>query len=309
MNLDIRSLRLIVAIADTGGVTSAAKRLYLTQSALSHRLRNIEKRLGVALFLRVNRRLVMTEAGERLLATARKVLAELDVVERELSTGDYEAGRGRIRLVTECYTCYHWLPPVMAGVRRRWPKVDLEIVPDATSAPLGALRAGAVDVAIVHRHEEAGGIRYVPLFEDELMAIMAPGHELAGREYVAPEDFASQQLLIYATANGESTLQREVLRPHGIEPRSITRLQLTEAIVELVKAGMGIAALARWAVAPHVAAGQLVAIPITSRGLRRHWSAALLADAPSTPYLEDFVAMLSRDVFSGPVAPRLTRMA
>ena len=132
---------------------------------------------------------------------------------------------------------------------------------------------------------------------------------MAGREYLSGEDCAGQQLLIYATANGESTLQREILRPHGVEPRTITRMQLTEAIVELVKAGMGVAALARWAIAPHVAAGQIVAVPITARGLRRQWSAAVLADAAASPYLEDFIAMLSRDVFSGPVAPRLTRMA
>src|ERR1044071_6985866 len=111
MKLDIRHLKLIVAITEEKSVTRAGSRLHLTQSALSHQLRDIEQRLGTALFLRVNKRMVLTQAGERLLHSARIVLRELADAEMDLAQ---IAGhrKGTLRLSTECYTCYHWLPPL-----------------------------------------------------------------------------------------------------------------------------------------------------------------------------------------------------
>src|SRR3954463_1497751 len=110
MDLEIRHLRLVAAVADVGSLTRAGDQLHLTQSALSHQLRDIESRLGAALFLRVGKRLVLTPAGERLLASATDVLARLERTEQDIR----EMGRdraGSLRITTECYTCYHWLPP------------------------------------------------------------------------------------------------------------------------------------------------------------------------------------------------------
>ena len=119
MDVEVRHLRLVAAIADSGSLTRAGDRLHLTQSALSHQLRDIESRLGAALFLRVGKRLVLTPAGERLLASARDVLDRLQQTELEIRELGKERG-GVLRLTTECYTCYHWLPPsAMAATRRR----------------------------------------------------------------------------------------------------------------------------------------------------------------------------------------------
>src|SRR5687768_15703999 len=104
MNLEVRHLQLVEAITDAGSVTRAAERLHVTQSALSHQLREIETRLRTPLFLRVNRRLVLSPAGERLLTSARRVLGELRVVEDDI--GRLAANQqGVIRVSTECYTC------------------------------------------------------------------------------------------------------------------------------------------------------------------------------------------------------------
>src|SRR6266496_3336956 len=120
MEIEIRHLRLVSAVADLGSLTKAGDRLHLTQSALSHQLRDIESRLGAALFLRVGKRLVLTPAGERLLASARDVLDRLDRTEGEIrQMADDRAGL--IRLSTECYTCYHWLPPLLAKFRPAFP--------------------------------------------------------------------------------------------------------------------------------------------------------------------------------------------
>jgi LysR family transcriptional regulator, regulator for metE and metH len=309
VHIDVRHLRLIAAIADTGGVTRAARRLNLTQSALSHQLRDVESRLGVALFLRVNKRMVITDAGERLLATARRVLAELEVAERELASGEYAEGTGTIRLATECYTCYHWLPAALATFRAGWPRVELRIVPEATPRPIAALLEGELDVAIVSTTSEHARLRLTPLFDDELVVVTHPQHRLAALPFVTAQDFAPEHVLLYLSPHSESTLLRDVLRPAGVEPRGLSRVLLTEAIVELVKADLGVSVLARWAVAPHVRAGTLAAVPLTEGGFHRRWSAATRADPAEPPFLADFLALLTRDVFGGPAVTRPRRLA
>src|SRR5215207_9086071 len=103
--LEIRHLRLVVAITDEGNLTRAGERLNLTQSALSHQLKQIESSLGVLLFTRTKKRLVLTEAGEELVRRARCILTEIADLERDL--GERASGRrGRLRLATQCYTCY-----------------------------------------------------------------------------------------------------------------------------------------------------------------------------------------------------------
>src|SRR5687767_1088294 len=123
LDLETRELRMLVAIADEGTVTRAAGRLNISQPALSHGLRALERRVGVALFARHARGLVATEAGERLLRTARSVLREIERARADIVGGSM--GRGELlRLSTECYTAYHWLPPVFEEFRERCPGVE-----------------------------------------------------------------------------------------------------------------------------------------------------------------------------------------
>src|SRR6202163_4107801 len=110
--LEVRHLKLLVTVAEEGSVTEAGRRLHVTQSALSHQLRDAEEKLGTALFLRLGKKMVLTPAGEKMLVCARKVLDELRAAEGQIE-GLNGGTRGVIRVSTECYTCYHWLPPVL----------------------------------------------------------------------------------------------------------------------------------------------------------------------------------------------------
>src|SRR5467141_3305459 len=148
MDLEVRHLQLVAAVADVGSLTRAGDCLHLTQSALSHQLRDIESRLGTALFLRVGKRLVLTPAGERVLASARAILERLRQTEHDIR----EMGRDRagiLRITTECYTCYHWLPPLLLHYRRKFPRVEVRIDVEATRRPIEVLLAGKLDLAII----------------------------------------------------------------------------------------------------------------------------------------------------------------
>jgi LysR family transcriptional regulator, regulator for metE and metH len=289
--LEVRHLKLLVTVAEEGSVTEAGKRLHLTQSALSHQLRDAEERLGTALFMRLGRKMVLTAAGERLIACARRVLEELSSAEVQVERLNGGAV-GEIRLSTECYTCYHWLPPVLKKFHGKFSKVEVNIVASATSDPAAALLEGKLDVAIISSPPRNKSLRTTPMFEDELMLVMSPKHRLAAASQIRPKDLETETILIYPPRE-ESTLINKLLKPAGVEAQRVIEVPLTEAIVELAAAGTGIGFLARWAVAPAVEAGKVAIRPLGERGFRRQWHAVTLRNQPAPPHLAEFLNLLA----------------
>jgi LysR family transcriptional regulator, regulator for metE and metH len=291
MDLEIRHLKLVVAVAEAGSVTAASKRLHVTQSALSHQLRDAEERIGAPLFLRLSKRMVPTPAGERLLRSARTVLKELDLTARELGNNGESAGL--IRISTECYTCYHWLPSLLREFRKKYPKVEISILAEATHDPLLALREGRLDVGVVSGDVTDNAMRVDDLFHDDLLLVMSPDHKLANKKSVRPQELAGENVIIYPPRK-ESTMLNNVIYPAGVTPGAVLEVSLTEAILELAGAGMGIGLLARWAAAPRVKSGHIAARPLANGGYHRTWKAVTLACVPRPPYLEEFISLLRR---------------
>ena len=292
MKLEIRHLQLVQAITSEGSVTRAAERLNVTQSALSHQLREIEDRLGTPLFLRVNRRLALAPAGERLLQSARRVLDELRLVEEDihrLATNQ----EGVIRVSTACYTCYQWLPPLLKPFHKRFPRVDVEIVADATRRTLDALHERKIDLALIYNVRRDPRLRMAPVFEDEMMVIVARDHALAKKPFVVARDLEGEHL--FMASPPEESLFAKTLAREGVRPRKHTTVALTEAIVELVRAGAGVSALPRWTIARELRSGEIVALPFTRKGLVRKWSAATLKTAATRPPIEALIELMQAD--------------
>jgi LysR family transcriptional regulator for metE and metH len=292
INLEVRHLRMVAAVAASGSVTRAASEVHLTQSAVSHQLRDIETRLGTPLFLRVGKRMVPTPAGRCVLATAQRVLDELAATEAEVRRlGANESGV--LRVCAQCNTGYHWLPPLIDAFRVKHPQVDVAIAVECTMRPIEALLEGSLDLAIVTQSIRNPHVRVRPLFEDEHAAIVALDHPFASRPFVRPEDFAREHLLLYAGTTEESFTVQKILRPAGVEPRRTSFVMLTEAILEMVKARLGISVMQTWAVEPAIRAGVVKAIPITPSGIRRRWSAATLRSADASPHMDAFIELLA----------------
>jgi LysR family transcriptional regulator for metE and metH len=227
MILEIRHLRLVAAVAEHGSLTRAGRELNLTQSALSHQLLDLEGRLRTQLFLRMGKRMVPTVAGLRLLEAARQTLPTLLATEeslRRLASGHESV----LRLSTECYTCYHWLPGALERFREQFPRVEVQVVAEVTRDPIPALLDGRIDLAIVYSDDRDERLEYHPLFADELCVILPAAHRLAGRAYVRAEDFATENVVMYALNERDSTLFQKVLIPAGVRPARVTSIQLTE---------------------------------------------------------------------------------
>lgn len=302
--VELRHLRLIAAVAEHGSLTAAAGSLNLTQPALSHQLRELETRLRSPLFVRTVRRMVPTAAGEELAVIARAVLPQVDAFERRVRDGELAAPSGEIRLATQCYTAYHWLPAVLRAFRDRWPSVTLRIGAEHTSATIRALREGALDLAIVYERSDDKRVMFHPLFDDEMVLVAAREHPLGRREHVALTELADHHLFTYTSDTRRSLVLNGILEPAGVEPRELTRVQLTEAIIELVAAGLGVAILAKWAVLPAVRSRGLNMARLGRRGFRRSWYAATRSAEAIPAFQFELIDLLRRHLGGGPESMR-----
>ncbi|MFZ0736966.1 MAG: LysR substrate-binding domain-containing protein [Candidatus Acidiferrales bacterium] len=293
MSLEVRHLKLVTAVAEEGTITRAASRLHLTQSALSHQLHDAEEQLGTALFERTTKKMKLTPAGERVLASARAVLEELNRVEKEIESVATPV-RVNLRVATQCYTVYHWLPSCLKRFMKSFADVDVKVVVEATQDPFTALLEEKIDLAIVCSPVRDRRIQYTPLFHDEAVAVLPPGHRLAGKSFLTAEDFAGENLLVYPPEDG-SIVVTKLLSPAGLTPRSVQEVMLTEAMIEMVKAELGITVLSRWAVTPHLADGSLVGVPITRAGLWREWSVARLRRRAEPAHITEFLHLLAEN--------------
>ena len=272
--LDMRHLQMLVAIADTGSVTRAAALLGVTQSALSHRLHEAERRLDAALFTRVNKRLRMTPAAERLHGVAKRTLVGLERTEAEVGRST-RGVRHAARLGIGTYTRCHWLPDFLGQVGEAMPDVEINVVADAMQRPYEMLAEGAVDVTVMVGEPAGPGLRVIPMFDDELIAIVAPDHRLADRPYIVASDLVDETYITYSWTNVPGHAHDLLMRPANLFPRRSMRVELPDAIVELVRANFGISILTRWAVEQDIAAGRLVGLPITDQGMTIAWSAVV----------------------------------
>lgn len=299
--LELRHLRLVRTVAEEGGLTRAATRMRLTPSALSHQLRHLEGIVGGPLFRREGRSMRLTAAGDVLLETAIRVVGMIADAEDRLV--HQRAGlAGTVRLATHCYTGYQWLPAVVRPFVARFPAAGVRVVGEATRRPVEALLEKEIDVAITTEPPARPGLLCRPVFNDEVKMVLPSDHPLAGRAWLSLEDIARQHLISYARAPEHSAFCVDLLRPAGLWPARFTSIQLTEAIIEMVRAGLGVTLLAEWAIQDRLGAG-LVARRITRRGWRRKWHAVTWPPDAAGPLITEFVEQMVAVFGRKPAAP------
>lgn len=267
-----QDLELVLSIYETGSITAAAERLHVTQSAASQRLSKLHDRLGLQLFERDKGQLRITRAGERMVESAARLRGEFQALQEDLYSLAAQR-QGQLRISTQCYTCYRWLPFLIRDMRLSHPDLVVDVVPEATDVPYGFLERDQLDIALVSDLDPSFRMPYQALFDDELFAVMSTQHPLAKREYLMPEDFAEQTLLLY-TGDSHPIID-DILAPAGVSPGRVTQVRITEAIVELARAGRGIAVIAGWAFEDLPDKRDLAIVRISAAGFRRTWFAVV----------------------------------
>lgn len=294
--LELRHLRTLLALKETGSVSMAAKRVYLTQSALSHQIKLMEEQFGLLLFERKSNPLRFTAAGDRLIRLANEILPKVVDAERELARVKH-GDAGQLRIAVECHTCFDWLMPAMDEFRQHWSLVELDIVSGFHTDPVGLLLSHRADWAIVSDVEQNDDVLFKPLFSYEMVGICSKDHPLANKEVWQAEDFAEETWVTYPVPDDMLDLYRQVLKPKGINPARRTT-ELTIALIQLVASRRGIATVPYWAALPYLEKGYVVARKITEEGLYSNLYAAIRREDANLAYIEDFHQTVKAQSFS-----------
>ena len=293
--MEMKHLLLVKNIVELGGLSKSADKLCLSQSALSHQLKEAETQAGTALFLRANKKMRLTPAGELVYHTALDVLGKIDELHNNLkayTTGD----KGTIRICTACFTNYHWLPKLITKFNEMHPQVEIKIHPEYINECIERMLNNDLDAVIMNKPENNKKIRFHEIIKDELVAIVPPEHPWTKKNYAKAADFKEVNLIVFSKPMHTVVVYSKLLKPNGIEPMHIYEAPMTEAIVEMILAGMGVAVIPRWVAKPYIDAGKIVPVRVTPKGLYRSLGVGVLEKDSYPVYYQTLIDFLKENL-------------
>ena len=265
--MELRHLTTFLAVARHLSFTRAAQELGYVQSSVTAQVKALENDLGVPLFARLGRRVVLTDAGRELLPHAQQLTHRAERA-REAVRGagtDPRTLRGTLRIAAPESLCAHLLPPVLRALKDHFPLLNVVFGPAGRTALLAALRDGSLDAGFsleetVHAPMTVGEI----LTDQQLLLVARPGHPLLDRPRVSTGDLAGETLLLIEPGCAQRDIMDRELRRAGIRPTAMEFVS-AEAVKRCAEAGLGLAMLPAVAVQDELARGELAELPWTVR--------------------------------------------
>jgi DNA-binding transcriptional LysR family regulator len=289
-DLDAKLLRTFVTIVDLRSFTRAGRRLGLSQSAISQQIGAQERQLGVKLLVRAGTGVRPTPAGEILLHYARQILLKVDEAQRVLLS--YEStGSGVLRIGAGGAACEHLLPSVLQSFHEGFPRIELRVLSGPSRTSIERLLAGDLDIGMLTLPVTEGKLRLFELGRDELVVIASPSHPWSTRRRIEPRELAEQPLLVYERRSSTFHIVERMLLEAGVFPRVVMEMDHLGAVSSMVRAGLGLAVVPRWAVLDDVNAERLVGLSIGKNGLYRAWGLGVRAEDHQPQTLRAFVRL------------------
>src|SRR5215207_8838660 len=289
--MEIRQLRAFTAIAETRTFTAAAQRVHVTQAAISMQIRQLEQEVGIPLFIRTPRRVVMTEAGEKLLERAYLILREHDAAVAEIAelAG---AEHGRLRVGSSSATVSaERLPRLFSEMIKVHPHVEITVTSGTSELLVKHILAGEIDVAFVSLPVEARNVETEVLSHDQLVAIASPRHPLARQKVVSAFALSGEKLILGERGGNTRRLIDEFFAEAGLKPTVAMELSRQAAIRNMVAADMGVGIVPLSVVRDEVERGRLVRWWI--EGARINWEMGLarLSGGYLSPVFQTFLEL------------------
>lgn len=285
---DLRQVRSLVAVAETESFTKAAERLGVTQSAVSHSIRALETQLDSKLVERAGKRVALSQNGTILLRRFKAAISELEKAQEELGLLK-RWGQGRLRIGATHTLCTYLLPAVMQEFRKLYPRCEIHIESGDTSELVELLDHSEIDLILGMGGREPAWTRFEPIFEDELIFVVAPSHPWAEAGTPAMEEVAKESFLVYARASATYRFLKSTFEEAGVRLRPGLSLGDMGAIKEMAKVGVGVGIVAPWVAQNEIEAGTLVALPLGIGRRRRSWGLLCHEGRHLTMVEEDFL--------------------
>ncbi|MFK7858678.1 MAG: LysR family transcriptional regulator [Granulosicoccus sp.] len=265
--MDFPSLKAFISVAECRSFSLAAERLFMTQPAISKRVASLEEDLGVALFDRLGRNIELTEAGEKFLVSARRILDDIIVSREEVHSLSTSVG-GRLRLATSHHVGIHRLPPVLKAFTQAYPGVELDLLfMDSELACEGVAR-GNIELAVVTLPDPLqANLLSRLVWADPLAIVCARDHPLATQSLKGKVS-ASQLTQHNAVLPARGTVTRDILlralEPFGVTVQTSLETNYLETIKMMVSVGLG------WSALPtNMLDADIVQVPVSNLKMQR----------------------------------------
>lgn len=261
--MTLERLRIFVAVAEREHVTSAARALNLTQSAVSNAIAALEAEHGVRLFDRVGRGVALNEMGRAFLPEARAVLARAAAADAVLA--DMSAlRRGRVTIFASQTIASYWLPRRLVAFHAVHPGVELQVEIGNTREAAEAVLSGVAEIGLVEGDVDAPALVQTRIGSDRLAVIVAPDHPWAGRRALAAKDLLSSPWVMREVGSGTRSTLEDAVREAGVDPAGLPvamTLPSNEAVLAAAEAGAGATALSESVARAAIAAGRVAVAP------------------------------------------------
>lgn len=292
--MEFRQLRTFRAIADTRSFTKAAQRVHLTQAAVSAQIKSLEEEIGTPLFSRINRKVLLTEAGELLLKRADRMLREHDEALYELSELS-QAGRGRLRIGTASTMASNYpLPTILAELKHDHPLAQILVLRGTSAEIVAKILSNDLDLGLVSLPVEATDIRTDVLRRDRLVAIIPPSHRLAKQRTVSASQLAAEQLILGEEGGNTRRLIDLFFEKAGLKPEVIMELGSMSAIKRMVEHRLGVSIVPRSSAADELKDGRLCALTVRNLNVYYELGLAALKSSYSPPVQRRFRELCQR---------------
>lgn len=273
--MELRTLKYLLSLAETGSFTAAAGEHYVTQPAVSIQIRKLEEELGTPLLERRGRNVSFTGTGERVLRYARQFIR----LERELydEISDLEGLRsGSISLGTIDAAGIYVMPQIFAHFRELYPAVDIHLEIASTRPLLTGLSEGKLDLVVGTFSREEQDLDVFPFYSEKLVLIAPPGHPLAGESEVTVDQLSGYPFISFHSESVTRGIIEDFFKSRGVELRITMAMGSTEAIKNLVASGLGMALLPYRLVENEERAGDIVLLNVKGMNIRRELALFLM---------------------------------
>lgn len=286
--MELKYFKLIKTIAEEGSIANSSEKLFLTQSALSHQLRELETRLGFKVFYRSRNKWKLTEEGKELYQLGTSILDQLEKGFQNIEQLR-KGSSGTINISTECYSFYQGLATFIQKMGLLYPAIKVDLILEATHHPIPKLLSQEIDMAIVTEKPNTSLLSSIAIYEDEIFVLMHKEHPLNKCAFMSAENFEKEHLLIHSYPLETVSVHQQFLKPNSCVPQKISAIPLTEVALELVSANMGIMCLPKWALKSFKTPENIIYKPIGKKGLKRtHYLVTRKSDKDKK-YINDFI--------------------
>ena len=285
--MESRLLKMFCVVVKSGSLVTAAGTLHLTPSAVSHGIKALETELGCRLFERSSKRLLITQAGEQLLAQIETPLAALEAATESIKRLG-QRGQTRLRIGTAASACQHILPAVIRELKKTHHHLELLVASGDMPEMVELVHANKLDLALGIAPDTETGLEVRSIFRDELMFVFAPTHPWAAGRPISREEIRSQPLVLYQRSSYTTQMVNQFFRALDLVPSTIMEIGSIEAIKELVKLNLGVSVLAPWTAHRELTRGTLRMRPLGAKPIKRRWVMISLLGRRLNPAEETF---------------------